>query len=81
MTWKDKLEIGLKEDAPFRIDNLPDVLDGGVKGLPRPGALRRYRSRAPIRQRQMPHLVVRRRFHERSQTRRMLRPIRAGVDP
>ncbi len=23
MTWKDKLEIGLKEDAPFRKDNLP----------------------------------------------------------
>jgi hypothetical protein len=24
MTWKDKLEIGLKENAPFRKDNLPD---------------------------------------------------------
>ena len=24
MTLKDKLEIGLKEDAPFRKDNLPD---------------------------------------------------------
>jgi hypothetical protein len=24
MTWKDKLELGLKEDAPFRKDNLPD---------------------------------------------------------
>jgi hypothetical protein len=24
MTWKDKLEIGLKEDAPYRRDNLPD---------------------------------------------------------
>jgi len=24
MTLKDKLEIGLKEDAPFRRDNLPD---------------------------------------------------------
>jgi hypothetical protein len=24
MTWRDKLEIGLKEDAPFRKDNLPD---------------------------------------------------------
>lgn len=23
MTWRDKLEIGLKEDAPFRQDNLP----------------------------------------------------------
>ena len=24
MTIKDKLEIGLKEDAPYREDNLPD---------------------------------------------------------
>jgi hypothetical protein len=24
MTWKDKLEIGLEKDAPFRRDNLPD---------------------------------------------------------
>jgi len=24
MTIKDKLEIGLKEDAPFRKDNLPE---------------------------------------------------------
>jgi len=23
MTWRDKLEIGLKENAPFRKDNLP----------------------------------------------------------
>lgn len=23
MTWKDKLEIGLKEDAQYRKDNLP----------------------------------------------------------
>jgi hypothetical protein len=25
MTWKDKLEIGLKEDAPYRKDNLPEA--------------------------------------------------------
>jgi hypothetical protein len=25
MTIKDKLEIGLKEDAPYRKDNLPDT--------------------------------------------------------
>jgi len=25
MTWKDKLEIGLKDDAAFRRDNLPDT--------------------------------------------------------
>ena len=24
MTWKDKMEIGLKNDAPFRKDNLPE---------------------------------------------------------
>jgi len=29
MTWRDKLEIGLKEDAPFRKDNLPE---GEVQG-------------------------------------------------
>ena len=23
MTWRDKLEIGLKENAPYREDNLP----------------------------------------------------------
>ena len=31
MTWKDKLEIGLKEDAPFRRDNLPDDQTQGRK--------------------------------------------------
>jgi hypothetical protein len=24
MTWKDKLELGLKKDAPYRKDNLPE---------------------------------------------------------
>ena len=24
MTWRDKLEIGLKDDAPYRKDNLPE---------------------------------------------------------
>jgi hypothetical protein len=33
MTWRDKLEIGLKPDAPFRRDNLPD---GEVHGPERP---------------------------------------------
>lgn len=29
MTWKDKLELGLKEDAAFRKDNLtPDQIRG-----------------------------------------------------
>jgi hypothetical protein len=37
MTWRDKVEIGLKQDAPYRKDNLPrtrwsgeDVLRIGV---------------------------------------------------
>lgn len=29
MTWRDKLELGLKEDAAFRKDNLPP---GQVRG-------------------------------------------------
>jgi hypothetical protein len=33
MTWKDKLELGLKEDAPFRKDNLPP---SQVRGEERP---------------------------------------------
>jgi hypothetical protein len=33
MTIKDKLELGLKEDAPFRKDNLPDAQ---VRGPERP---------------------------------------------
>ncbi len=33
MTWKDKLEIGLKDDAPYRKDNLPDQQ---VRGPQRP---------------------------------------------
>lgn len=32
MTWRDKLEIGLKKDAEFREDNLPDFeVEGPVK--------------------------------------------------
>ena len=36
MTWKDKLEIGLKDDAPYRRDNLPDFekTPGGPKTKP-----------------------------------------------
>jgi hypothetical protein len=29
MTWKDKLEIGLKDDAAFRHDNVPDFQKTG----------------------------------------------------
>ena len=36
MTWKDKLEIGLKDDAPFRRDNSPDFqkVKGGLETQP-----------------------------------------------
>jgi hypothetical protein len=37
MTWKDKLEIGLKEDAPFRKDNLPQSEVGGPEIPSGPG--------------------------------------------
>ena len=32
MTWKDRLDIGLKDDAPYRKENLPDSdVEGPVK--------------------------------------------------
>jgi hypothetical protein len=36
MTWKDKLEIGLKDDAPYRRDNLPkfQTTPGGRRKRP-----------------------------------------------
>ena len=34
MTWKDKLEIGLKDDAPFRRDNLPEFQQTGEEPTP-----------------------------------------------
>ena len=34
MTWKDKLEIGLKDDAPFRRDNLPEFQQTGEEASP-----------------------------------------------
>lgn len=36
MTWKDTLEIGLKDDAPFRRDNLPEFQKNGtvVENMP-----------------------------------------------
>ncbi len=37
MTWKDKLEIGLKENAPFRKDNLPTSEVGGPELPQGPG--------------------------------------------
>jgi hypothetical protein len=37
MTWKDKLEIGLKEDAPYRRDNLPDAEKATRGPLTKPG--------------------------------------------
>lgn len=37
MTWKDKLEIGLKEDAPYRKDNLPPNQVRGTRLSKGPG--------------------------------------------
>ena len=37
MTWKDKLEIGLKEDAPYRKDNLPESEVSGPEVPSGPG--------------------------------------------
>ncbi|OFW14720.1 MAG: hypothetical protein A3F70_02410 [Acidobacteria bacterium RIFCSPLOWO2_12_FULL_67_14] len=37
MTWKDILEIGLKEDAPYRKDNLPDRQVRGPQNPAGPG--------------------------------------------
>ena len=37
MTWKDKLEIGLKDDAPYRRDNLPEDQADGPKQPAGPG--------------------------------------------
>jgi hypothetical protein len=37
MTWKDKLELGLKKDAPFRKDNLPESEVEGPEDPAGPG--------------------------------------------
>ena len=37
MTWKDKLEIGLKDDAPFRKDNLPEFQQSPASPDRKPG--------------------------------------------
>jgi hypothetical protein len=37
MTWMDKLELGLKEDAPFRRDNLPESQVRGPETPSGPG--------------------------------------------
>jgi hypothetical protein len=41
MTWKDKLELGLKGDAPFRRDNLPDFQKSAGGRETQPGDLTR----------------------------------------
>lgn len=37
MTWRDKLELGLKEDAAFRKDNLPPSQVRGPEIITGPG--------------------------------------------
>jgi hypothetical protein len=58
MTLKDKLEIGLKEDAPYRKDNLPESQIRGLEIPAGPGRsptipmARRDRTVVPRRARQ-----------------------------
>jgi hypothetical protein len=40
MTWRDRLEIGLKEDAPYRKDNLPESQIRGPETPTGPGRSR-----------------------------------------
>ena len=54
MTWRDKLEIGLKENAPYRKDNLPsgevtgaELPQGAGRSAEIPDA-REHPSRTPI---------------------------------
>ena len=47
MTWKDKLEIGLKEDAPYRKDNLPES-EVSWPGVSHRGLAARRRFRTPV---------------------------------
>jgi hypothetical protein len=44
MTWIDKLEIGLKEDAPFRKDNFPPSQVRGRNRRPARAGRQRFRS-------------------------------------
>lgn len=51
MTWKDKLDIGLKEDAPDRKDNVPPNESGAqapAEPTERPARLKPYRV-VPVR--------------------------------
>lgn len=69
MSLKDKLEIGLKPDAPYRKDNLPDFQqdDPACEAAATPGdtpSLRRARKDCvtpPIKRRQVARRVARRR--------------------
>ena len=69
MSLKDKLEIGLKPEAPYRKDNLPDFQqdDPDCKVAATPGdseSLRRARkdcATPPIKRRQATRRVARRR--------------------
>ena len=60
MTLKDKLEIGLKEDAPYRKDNLPEFqirgpdIPAGPGRSPKIPMARRDRTVVPLRVRPAP---------------------------
>jgi hypothetical protein len=57
MTWRDKLEIGLRPDAPFRRDNLPD---GEIHGPERPAGPGRSPVVADAEQHDAPSRTARR---------------------
>ena len=50
MTWKDKLEIGLKDDAAFRRDNLPEFQKNPVGRKKKAGDETRSREEPGARQ-------------------------------
>jgi hypothetical protein len=81
MTWKDKLEIGLKDDAAFRRDNLPDFQKRGGDA---PDEAREHSTTGPDRSPEEPGareeaaeqagVPPRRRARRRSGTKRRSRP-------
>ncbi|HXT69469.1 MAG TPA: hypothetical protein VN700_06930 [Vicinamibacterales bacterium] len=74
MTWKDKLEIGLKDDAAFRRDNLPDFQKDADVPETKPGDETRSPevpgARAEAARKAGPHAVVARRKRPRGTTAR-----------
>ena len=43
MTWRDKLELGIKENAPFRKDNLPPARSADPRSIRAPAGRPKFR--------------------------------------